>query len=91
MLCNSVGFHVLHSFHLTKSEIKVVNFTITKVMLPQEVAMFTCAVAVALEIIQNLSCCIEVDECRCLKMMMLEAFLIVCHPYTTFNLYVQTY
>jgi hypothetical protein len=47
MLCNSVGFHVLHSFHLTKSEIKVVNSTIPKFTMPQEVAMFTCAVGLA--------------------------------------------
>lgn len=53
MLCNSVGFHVLYSFHLTKSEIKVVNSTIPKFTLPQEVAVFARAVALALEIIQN--------------------------------------
>jgi hypothetical protein len=56
--------------------------------LRQEVAMFVCADAVALDSIQNLSCHIGVAECGYLKMI-LEAFIITCNPYIIFNL--QTY
>jgi hypothetical protein len=69
-------------FHLAKSEIKVVNPTIPKFTLPQEVAMFACALALALDTIQNPSYYIGAAECRDLRMA-LEEFLIACHSYIT--------
>jgi hypothetical protein len=70
-------------FHLAKSEIKVVNPTIPKFALPQDVAMFACTVAPVLDTIQNPSYHIGAAECRDLRMTTLKAFLIACHSYIT--------